>query len=174
MKIIKWLFNFAQQYRNDRRKYEKSGIGGKITILLLYMGFAALGIWMELVTFKMFAHHFGWAILLAILTVGVITVTVKSCGTYCAIAFLNIPRAKIKKKVEDATLNAIEQSLGVENSGAAENVDSQAQEEAIEEAKNAKAHKIMDIIGGILYGLCSAGVFITAIVLIFLKLQMKI
>ncbi len=176
MKVLKWLFNFANQYRNDRRRYEKSGIGGKITVLVLHMGFVALSIWLELFTFDLFSKHFGWAIVSSIFTVAIIVATVKSCGTYCAIAFLNIPRMSAKKKVDDLVVHSLEEGIKNIVDVPASEVDATAQNEQteIEEAKKLKSNKTVDIVCGIIYGICSAGLLISSIVLLFLALQMKI
>ena len=167
-KFLRWILGFRKQYNAQFKSYNKGGLAGKIVTLVLSLGAVGFAIWMELNTFYLFSTHFGWAIVSAVFTVAVIVTLVKTCGIYTVVAFMSAVKAGVDTKIDQAVKKIDEKYEGVSQAV----IDCENAIQGNSREKNPR--KWFDVMSGFLYLIASAGLLITAIVLLFLKLQMVI
>ena len=169
-KALGWFVGFKKQYHKEQKSYQKSSSATKIIVYFcLPLIFTAGAIALELFTFKLFQTHFGWAIVSAVATVALISVTAKTAGIHSAIGFLNIARTK----VGDAVVNMVESQ---ENEYQVENGEfvlrKAISEDIVRAAQpNKNSKKWADLFVGIGCLILCVGLFITSIVLLYLQIK---
>lgn len=114
MKFLKWLFGYVAKYNRDFKKYRRTSLAGKITLLVLMFVFAGATITCGYFAITSFNTSFVQGLLLTIFYVGALYATFENCIIYSIIGFRNALTSVVEEKATEKLNNAIEKSVGEE------------------------------------------------------------
>lgn len=157
IEFISWLFNINSRHTKESMKYEKSGIGMRIGVIIFLLVLIGSTIGLEYWCISLLKSNFGiGVVVLLFLSLPILAVTVEYCSLYSSIGFrmailgtIESVAKKIDKKIEQ---NKIEKG------------EIDILEVAPDQTKKAKNYKWLDLIVGILSAIFAIGTIILVIV----------
>lgn len=148
MGLFNWLWDVSTRHYSGINRYEKGKISTRIITLIIMLVFAALALFLEYWTIKLFQENFIVGILMIILTVGIFGGTIEFCAVYSFVGFkmffVGTVGNMIKKREKKKKAKVAAESEIIENP---EIVQTAPQEG---EQKEKKSHHWLDLVVAIL------------------------
>lgn len=173
MKLLRWIFDIAYQYREDRRRYEKKGPVNKIISAAVVFIFAGLVMWLVWWAVGLFDKTFIGGIFASILAGAFVLGFAKTSIIYTIIAFSSCANRAVSHKIADGLDRRFEIKDG-DIIKREEKLTDEQLEKFHGDAEVRKQARTVDIIVGVLYLIASIAIVLGSIGMLGIRLALKI
>lgn len=101
MGFFLWLFDVSNRHQGEMRRYEKGGLGTRITSLIILIALVTITLLIEYWCINLFKSSFVLGFVVLLLLIAAVPTTIEFCGVYSFIGFRMATRGYLIKLADN-------------------------------------------------------------------------